>query len=40
MIPFFIFLSLSILTLIANIAFYLNQEYFHAHTIYKILLII
>ena len=40
MISFFIFLSLSVLTLIVNIAFYLNREFFHNHPIYKILLII
>ena len=40
MISFFIFLSISVLTLIVNIAFYLNREFFHNHPIYKILLII
>ena len=40
MIPFFIFLSISILTLLVNIAFYLNRERFHSYTIYKILVII
>ena len=40
MILFFIFLSITVFTLIGNITFCLNREYFHSHTIYKILLII